>query len=61
MTAAEGFFEIHVTPQIDDPDDPERAIMLFPGQRVVVRFDMPSKPLVAQWWRSLLQLLQRKQ
>ena len=61
MTAAEGFFEIHITPKTDNPDDSDSPIMLLPGQRVVVRFDMPSKPLVAQWWRSLLQLLQKKQ
>jgi putative peptide zinc metalloprotease protein len=61
LMAAEGFFEIHVTPQTDDSGDPDGGVLLLPGQRVVVRFDMPSKPLVAQWWRSLLQLLQRKQ
>ncbi|MCP4375640.1 MAG: PqqD family peptide modification chaperone [bacterium] len=53
LTAAEGFFEIHITPDSGD-------IMLLPGQRVVVRFDLPQKPLVAQWWRSLLQLIQKK-
>ena len=53
LTAAEGFFEIHIAPKSGD-------VALFPGQRVVVRFDLPKKPLVAQWWRSLLQLLQRK-
>jgi len=60
MTAAEGFFEIHVTPEITDLNDPENPVILLPGQRVVVRFDMPPKPLVARWWRSLLQLLQRR-
>jgi len=58
LMAAEGFFEIHLTPETDSSD---KQIVLLPGQRVVVRFDMPPKPLVAQWWRSLLQLLQRKQ
>ncbi|MDP6635125.1 MAG: PqqD family peptide modification chaperone [Phycisphaerae bacterium] len=58
LMAAEGFFEIHLTPETNTPDG---QIMLLPGQRVVVRFDLPPKPLVAQWWRSLLQLLQRKQ
>ncbi|MBT3198884.1 MAG: PqqD family peptide modification chaperone [Phycisphaerales bacterium] len=58
LMAAEGFFEIHVTPQAMVDDKP---IMLLPGQRVVVQFDLPEKPLIAQWWRSLLQLLQKKQ
>jgi len=60
LMAAEGFFEIHVTPRADKTDSGEK-ITLLPGQRVVVRFDMPAKPLAAQWWRSLLQLLQKKQ
>jgi putative peptide zinc metalloprotease protein len=61
LMAAEGFFEIHITPKTDRTDESGSPIILLPGQRVVVRFDMPAKPLVAQWWRSLLQLLQRKQ
>ena len=61
LMAAEGFFEIHITPEIAEPEDPKDRIMLLPGQRVVVRFDLPPKPLIAQWWRSLLQLIQKKQ
>ncbi len=61
LMAAEGFFEIHVNPQHDAKDANDEPVVLLPGQRVVIRFDMPSKPLVAQWWRSLLQLLQKKQ
>ena len=61
LMTAEGFFEIHITPQTDNAGASGSEVMLLPGQRVVVRFDMPKKPLVAQWWRSLLQLIQKKQ
>jgi putative peptide zinc metalloprotease protein len=61
LMAAEGFFEVHITPEIAEPENPKDRIMLLPGQRVVVRFDLPPKPLIAQWWRSLLQLIQKKQ
>ena len=61
LMAAEGFFEIHVAPETGQTGDSDKPVRLLPGQRVVVRFDMPAKPLVVQWWRSLLQLLQRKQ
>ena len=47
-------FEIEVTPQ------PTSALALQPGQRVVIQFEMPPKPLLAQWWRSLRQLTQRR-
>jgi len=33
---------------------------LLPGQRVFVRFRMPPKSLLSQWWRSLRQLAQRR-
>ena len=52
--AAQPFFEIHVRPDEHD------AACLLSGQRVVVRFTMPAKPLLAQWWRRLTQLLQRR-
>jgi len=52
MKAAEGFFLIRV-----EPDGTER---LLEKQRVIVRFDLPKKPLAAQWWRSLRQLFQRR-
>lgn len=50
----ERFFEIHIIPERSERVD------LMTGQRVVVRFDMPAKPLLAQWWRSLLQVIQRR-
>ena len=52
--SAERFFEIYVAP--DETTD----FRLLSGQRVVVRFETPAKPLLLQWWRSLLQLLQRR-
>ncbi len=52
--AAERFFEIRIRPQ-EEPN-----VKLLSGQRVIVRFELPSKPLVVQWWRSLLQLIQRR-
>ena len=54
MTAAEKFFEIRIRP---NPDSPVR---LLSGQRVIARIQMPSKPLAAQWWRSVRQLFQRR-
>ena len=52
--AAERFFEIHVRP------DPNSGVPLLSGQRVVVRLEMPPKPLIVQWYRSLLQLIQKR-
>jgi len=34
--------------------------VLLPGQRAVVRFELPAKPLAQQWWRSFRQLAQRR-
>lgn len=50
--AAEPFFEVHVTP--DEPGE------LMIGQRLVVRFTMPSRPLMVQWYRSISELMQRR-
>lgn len=52
--AAERFFELHVKP---DPDVP---VKLMSGQRVIVRLEMPPKPLAVQWWHSFLQLIQKR-
>jgi putative peptide zinc metalloprotease protein len=48
----EGFFEIQIV-----PDDPGR---LLTGQRVLIRAELPPKPLAEQWWRAIRQLFQRK-
>jgi len=52
MKAAERFFEIRVAPRGSAP--------LMAGQRVVVRFELSAKPLIVQWRRGLLQLVQRR-
>jgi len=54
VAAAERFFEVLVAP------DEESGVRLFPEQRVVARFTLPDEPLALQWWRSLMQLLQRR-
>lgn len=52
---AERFFEVIIRP------DPHTDIALMPGQRVVVRFTMNEKsPLLAQWYRTVRQVLQRR-
>jgi putative peptide zinc metalloprotease protein len=52
--AAEKFFEIRITP------DSDASVRLLTGQRVVVRIQLRSKPLMYQWWLSLRQLFQRR-
>jgi putative peptide zinc metalloprotease protein len=54
VKTAEKFFEIWIKP------DPEGERLLFMGQRVIARVEMPARSLTAQWWRSLSQLLQRR-
>jgi putative peptide zinc metalloprotease protein len=54
IRAAEKFFEIRIRPT------PDSSVRLLSGQRVVARIEMPPKPLVFQWWRSLRQLFQRR-
>jgi putative peptide zinc metalloprotease protein len=51
---AEHFFEIRIKPSSGGP------VRLLSGQRVVARIQLPSKPLAAQWWRSIRQLFQRR-
>ncbi len=51
---AEPFFEVRIRLESD------AAEQVLPGQRVVARFDLPKKPLIAQWWRMLRQLVQRR-
>jgi len=48
--ATRRFHEIHIVPQA--------GARLQSGQRVIVRIELPAKPLASQWWRSLLQLMQ---
>ncbi|MHC4986282.1 MAG: HlyD family secretion protein, partial [Planctomycetota bacterium] len=52
--AAEPFFEVWIRP--DTPED----LRLLTGQRVIVRIELPGKPLGAQWWRAFRQMIQRR-
>jgi len=52
--SAENFFEVRIRPEPNSP------VRLLSGQRVIARIRMPSKPLAAQWWRSIRQLFQRR-
>jgi putative peptide zinc metalloprotease protein len=51
---SERFFEIQVNP------GPDSAGQLLAGQRVIIRFEAEPKPYLLQWWRGLLQLIQRR-
>ncbi|NLW85824.1 MAG: hypothetical protein GXY38_03020 [Planctomycetes bacterium] len=52
---AERFFEFRIA------CDPRQAARNLPAeQRVVVRFSLPRRPLAAQWYRSVLQLVQKR-
>ncbi|MCD6304654.1 MAG: hypothetical protein J7M21_06800, partial [Planctomycetes bacterium] len=62
VRAAERFFEIQIAP---NPVEDRQSIWygrvpLLAGQRVVIRLAMPPRPLASQWYRSLLQLVQRR-
>ena len=52
LRPAERIFEIRIAPDNCD--------MLLPGQRVIVRLERDAKPLMVQWWRSILQLVQKR-
>ena len=52
LRPAERIFEIRIA-----PDNSEQ---LLPGQRVIVRLERDKKPLMVQWWRSILQLVQKR-
>jgi len=54
VRTAEKFFEIRIRPT------PDKTVRLLSGQRVVARFQLPSKPLAAQWYRTARQLFQRR-
>jgi hypothetical protein len=51
-TALDPFFEVRLRPA--------DAAYLRHGQRVCVRLEFTPKPLAAQWWRAVAQLVQRK-
>lgn len=56
------FFEVIITPHdivvVDEPRNIEMP--LRSGQRIVARFDLPRSPLIAQWWRLLLQTIRTR-
>ncbi|MBI5725649.1 MAG: hypothetical protein HZA50_16945 [Planctomycetes bacterium] len=52
--AMERIFEIRIEPA-ETNDFP-----LMAGQRVYIRLDMGKRPLLAQWWRAVMQVFQRK-
>ncbi|NLF32325.1 MAG: hypothetical protein GX591_15725 [Planctomycetes bacterium] len=58
VQAMENFLEIHIHP--DGQGRLADGRSLLPGQRVAVRVDMPSKPLISQWVRKLRQMFQRR-
>ncbi len=49
-------FELRIRPDLSAG----AAGALMPGQAVVVRFDLPARPLAMQWWRSARDLLHRR-
>ncbi|NIA06445.1 MAG: PqqD family peptide modification chaperone [Actinobacteria bacterium] len=60
IKTAARFFEIHIEPIVSEGAENRENVRLFSGQRVIVRFETPPKPLMVQWYRSLLQMLQRR-
>lgn len=54
--AAEPFFEVRAYL----PSEEASGVMLRHGRSGKIRFDLPPEPLLQQWWRRLMQLLQRR-
>ncbi len=54
--AAEHVFDVVIRPT----STPESGMAIRPGQRVMVRFTMASRPLAWQWYRDIRLLIQRK-
>ncbi|MEQ9459821.1 MAG: hypothetical protein RIG82_02550 [Phycisphaeraceae bacterium] len=52
--AAQPFFEVRITPT------DALAANLRPGQRIVGRFAIGHRPLLAQWWDAVARLLQER-
>jgi len=67
LKTTERFFEVQVKPNlVQDPSDQlqggiwDGKVPLLIDQRVVIRVEMPPKPLIVQWYRDILQLVQRR-
>ncbi len=56
--ATEPFWEIEIEPDSQSMSEMDIAMLL--DQRVVVRFDLPEKPLAEQWLLKLRQVIQRR-
>lgn len=56
MTAAEPLVRVKIEPA----GGAAARVRLHAGQRVAVRFTLPPKPLVAQWWRTARQVFQQR-
>jgi putative peptide zinc metalloprotease protein len=52
--AAERQFEFDIAP------DPDTDVRLLSGQRLVVRFTLPSRPLLVQWYLKVRQLVMKR-
>jgi putative peptide zinc metalloprotease protein len=58
-TKAEGGLDGAAFELVVTPSGPG-ASQLMPGQSAVVRLDLPPRPLLWQWWRSIRQMAQRR-
>jgi putative peptide zinc metalloprotease protein len=54
VQAAEHFFEVIIEPNKADLGK------LMNGERVIVRFELPARPLIQQWWLKAMQMVQRR-
>lgn len=53
----EPFWEVQIEPTYVRVEDKAK---LYPGQRVVTRFDLPDTPLLQQWWLAIVQVIQQR-
>lgn len=64
MKTAKPVFEVHLALEpaegVNGEAEAPSALGLLSGQRVVIRLESPPKPLLAQWWRALRQMVQER-
>ena len=63
--ASEQFFEVLVRPDpVKDTKSPKShwngQVPLLSGQRVILRVSLPARPLAVQWYRSILQFVEKR-
>jgi putative peptide zinc metalloprotease protein len=58
--ASEKFVEVQIDSLCKAASKDKTPPRLFSGQRVMVRVELPAKPLASQWWRKLRQMIQQK-